>query len=116
MYEQLPEIAVEITGISDATYQRYRTLKRKSLDLSTEAPLNPFCSPAEFILWRQTVAWNKFLNPSAAAFAAAVAINVGYIQNFEASERKQLPPAIIAALTACGASLATDDFLELKSG
>jgi hypothetical protein len=101
LHEHLPEKLIEVTGVSDATYQRYRMIKRKQLDLKNYE-LDPFISPKDFKFWRHTIAWDNFMQPSLSSFAAAICINVNYLQKFESGGSKQLPPAVIDALRECG--------------
>ena len=98
MYKNLPPILTELTGITDSTYQRYKSLKRRSLDVSTVPPLNQFPDVDEWLAWRQCVAWDNYLPNGLGTFASAICVAMNALQLFESHETPVLPQSVWAAL------------------
>ena len=111
-FKNLPKTLQEVTGISNETYHRFQHLKRRSLQLETERPLDQFATQAEFKDWRIEVSWNKFIQPSLRAFATALCTSMADLYEFEeAKQTFQLSPATLAALADANVKLFIPDHL-----
>lgn len=98
MYKELPEIIAEVTGLTNSTYQRYKTLKRRSLDVATVPPLNQFPDVDEWLAWRGAVAWDNYIPNSLGTFAGALCVAMNSLQLFETYETPTIPASVWAAL------------------
>lgn len=98
MYLHLPREVSVVTGIADATYQRYKSMKRRTLDVSKVPPLNQFPDVDEWLAWRGAVAWDNYISNTLGTFAGALCVAMNSLQLFENYQTPVLPIAIWNAL------------------
>lgn len=98
MYLHLPQVVSVVTSISDDTYQRFKTMKRRTLDVSGVPPLNQFPDVDEWLAWRGAVAWDNFIPNGLGTFAGALCVAMNALQLFENYQTPVLPIAVWNAL------------------
>jgi len=98
MYKSMPANLILLTGITDETYERFKLLKRKSLDVSRVPPLNQFPDVDEWLAWRVAVAWDNFIPNGLGTFAGALCVAMNSLQLFEDKSTPVLPNSVWAAM------------------